>query len=136
MSSKTKSSKSNKAPESKPVAAPQPVPSDMAPGASSDALKGRIGTRTHAIHVVLMAHYPKPIPRAVIVAESVALLTPEHPSVPKFAATLGSHLNTMQKLRGFVERRDGGWVLTEAGARAAGVFTEPAPTPKTKRSKK
>jgi hypothetical protein len=131
MSSKSKKTGA----ESKtPVVAPKSIPNDMAPGASSDALKGRVGTRTHAIHVVLMAHYPQPIPRAVIIAESVALLGADHPSSAKFAQTLGSHMNTM-KTRGFVERRDGGWVLTESAAGLAGVAAPPAPT-KTKRTRK
>jgi hypothetical protein len=116
-----------------PVAAPKSIPNDMAPGASSDALKGRVGTRTHAIHVVFMSHYPKPIPRAVIIAESVELLGADHPSSAKFAQTLGSHMNTM-KTRGFVERRDGGWVLSESAAGIAGVAAPPAP--KTKRTRK
>lgn len=99
---------------------------------AQDALNGRISSRTHAIHVVLIAAYEKgaTLKTAQIVEGARALLTKNHASYEKLDRTAPSHLNTMKK-RQFIERVDGAWRLTKLGAETAG-----AEAPKTKKSRR
>lgn len=87
-----------------------------------DALKGRIDSRTHAIHVVLMRAYSKgaTLRTSEIVAGARELLGAEHKSYEKLDRTAPSHLNTMRR-RNFIERHNGAWRLTAEGAKLANL---------------
>lgn len=96
-----------------PPAPPAAPPADTQKGAGADALKGRIGSRTHAIHVVLR-DATTPLSTKIITARAAQLL-----GAPCNATA--SHLNTM-RVRGFIVRApEGGWVLSEEGRKLIGA---------------
>lgn len=105
-----------------PAAKSAPVATTTNVDGAFDTLKGRIDSRTHAMHVVLMRAYSKGalLRTAEIVAGARELLGAEHKSYEKLDRTAPSHLNTMRK-RAFIERVNGAWRLTAEGAKLANV---------------
>lgn len=105
-----------------PAVKSAPVATTNSVDGAFDALKGRVDSRTHAMHVVLMRAYSKgaTLRTAEIVAGARELLGAEHKSFEKLDRTAPSHLNTMRK-RNFIERVNGAWRLTAEGAKLANV---------------
>lgn len=99
-----------------------PVATTTSVDGAFDALKGRVDSRTHAMHVVLMRAYSKGalLRTSEIVAQARELLGAEHKSYEKLDRTAPSHLDTMRK-RNFIERHNGAWRLTSEGATLANV---------------
>lgn len=89
-----------------------------------DVLEGRVGTRTNAIHRVLIeaAKKGERLKSSVIGERAAKLLGPAHPSYVKLAAgnTVGPHMNTM-KIRGYVDNDGTGYALTSTARKLAGL---------------
>jgi hypothetical protein len=92
----------------------------------ADSLKGRIGCRTHAIHVVLACTLT-PLSTKIITERASLLMGRE-------VKATGSHLNTMRS-RGFLTRENGAWALTNAGREMVGTSTDEKPAKKAKKVK-
>lgn len=102
------------------------APVAVAPQAGADALRGRLESRTHAIHEVLLGAWREGrlCKMSDIVAGARALLGADHKSYEKLDKTAPSHINTM-KGRQFIERvtinNVTAWRLTELGATNCGA---------------
>ena len=94
----------------------------LAKGATKDALKGRVGARTHAMHVVLLdaARVGALLALKEIVARATALMRDEQDNDDAQCNAAASHINTMRK-RNFVEHEQGAWRLTDEALELCGA---------------
>lgn len=109
----------------------------LAKGAVQDALQGRVGARTHAIHVVLLdaARVGALLSTKEITSRATAFMQQTDDSAQCNATA--SHLNTMREKRAYLEREQGAWRLTDdalalCGAKWAQDASD-APAKKTKK---
>jgi len=92
----------------------------LAKGAAQDALQGRVGARTHAIHVVLLdAARVGALLSTKAITEQATSFMQQSDEDAKCNAT-ASHLNTM-KSREYLEREQGAWRLTDTALELCGA---------------
>jgi hypothetical protein len=103
---------------------------ELAKKTGRDALNGRYGARTHAIHVVLVEAFVnnEALKMSVIAKRATDVLGRDCNAV-------APHMQTM-KLREFVTSENGAYKLTDRAAELCGAKQAPPAAPKTKRVRK
>lgn len=104
-------------------------------GAVQDALKGRVGARTHSIHAVLLDAARV---GALLSTKEITTLASAHLGAPCNATE--SHINTMRVQREFIVREGGAWRLSDKALALCGATwaqdAAPAKAPSAPKNKK
>lgn len=93
----------------------------LAKGAAQDALQGRVGARTHAIHAVLLdAARTGALMKTKAIEDAATLFMQQTDEDAKCNAT-ASHLNTMREKRAYLVREQGAWRLSDDALKLCGA---------------